>query len=308
MGLIVFISYADKDEQFFKIPEIAKGLESKDCPEIDKVLYWKRDAYRSLVKYMNENIGRCDLMLLFCSSNSEDSKNVELEWTTAVDLKKEIIPVFLGDRKCVPNILRQNRGLPFDPSVPVQDIIQQIYELILSVVQDLGEVRDTAVPLYEHSSKIRGIVHDIEKISIKVIAATGLNTLGTVLPTIILSAPKHAKIKISMGILDTNTLYKEYIPPHWDSESKITLERVKKEFKDGPVSIDLFKFKILPALHGLLINDKHLFLGFFGWIKSGGKPQLCGAQLPHSYYHPDHPDFPHYYDLFEQWFRHCPQE
>ena len=43
---------------------------------------------------MNDNFGKCDLMLLFCSQNALQSQPVNDEWMAAKALNKPIIPVF----------------------------------------------------------------------------------------------------------------------------------------------------------------------------------------------------------------------
>ncbi|MHA1104449.1 MAG: toll/interleukin-1 receptor domain-containing protein [Promethearchaeota archaeon] len=44
---------------------------------------------------MNDNIGKCDVFILFCSPNALKSKPIEEEWTAANMLGKTIIPVFI---------------------------------------------------------------------------------------------------------------------------------------------------------------------------------------------------------------------
>ena len=67
-----------------------------------------------------------------------------------------------------------------------------------------------------------------------------------------------------------------------------------------------FLFETLPAPHGLVINNKHLFIGFFNWRKIGEDFQLSGAQLAHNYYHIGEPEFDYYFNLFESWFNYSP--
>jgi len=183
------------------------------------------------------------------------------------------------------------------------------FEILLSVSEMLETKPEAkAYPtIYEALPKIKEIVsRDREITSIKVIAATGGTTVATLLPAIASSSPAR-KIDVHMGILDPDTPYKEWIPHHWPAESKTTIERVNEEF-GGRISIDLFLFQALPAPHGLLINDEHLFLGFFSWMKVGEKPQLSGAQLPHRYFRRGEPGSSYYFDLFESWFENSPKK
>ena len=93
MGILVFVSYATKDVELFKIQRIAEELTKFD--EIEDVLYWQEDMQDNIIKYMNDNLERCDVVLLFCSPNALSSVPVEKEWTAADIMGKPIIPIFL---------------------------------------------------------------------------------------------------------------------------------------------------------------------------------------------------------------------
>ncbi|MFX1238660.1 MAG: toll/interleukin-1 receptor domain-containing protein [Promethearchaeota archaeon] len=104
MGTLIFVSYATKDAEWFKIKEIAQKLAERD--EIDKVLYWQEDMKDDIFKYMNDNLEKCDLILLFCSQNALDSKAVEIEWQSALKIEKKILPVFNNEKDiCILNFL-----------------------------------------------------------------------------------------------------------------------------------------------------------------------------------------------------------
>ena len=77
MGVIVFLSYATTDSNKFRIFKIAEKLTS--YPEIDEALYWEEDMDDDIIKYMNDNVGRCDVFILFCSQNALTSEPVEME-------------------------------------------------------------------------------------------------------------------------------------------------------------------------------------------------------------------------------------
>ncbi|MHA1360864.1 MAG: TIR domain-containing protein [Candidatus Helarchaeota archaeon] len=106
-GLIVFISYATKDAQRFHIPDVARELEA--IPEIEEVLYWQEDAHGSIVHYMNRNVPRCNIFILFCSQNALQSGAIQVEWETAHILQKFIIPIFESVDDIPPLLQRLNR-------------------------------------------------------------------------------------------------------------------------------------------------------------------------------------------------------
>ena len=126
-NLIIFISYATKDVELFKIKEIAEILTI--YKEIEDVLYWQEDMKDNIIKYMSDNVDKCDLMLLFCSPNALKSKPIEKEWTTADIMDKPIIPIFIKPGH-IPPLLKTRRGIEFD-TFDQQKTIEEIYNLIL---------------------------------------------------------------------------------------------------------------------------------------------------------------------------------
>ena len=109
--LIVFMSYALTDAETFNIEELSKRLKSYD--EIKEVLYWQEHMTGNIIKFMSDNLGKCDAMLLFCSENALGSNAVVKEWTAADMMGKPIIPVFLNSYH-IPALLRSRLGFEFD--------------------------------------------------------------------------------------------------------------------------------------------------------------------------------------------------
>ncbi|NVM52192.1 MAG: toll/interleukin-1 receptor domain-containing protein [Candidatus Helarchaeota archaeon] len=125
--LLLFISYASKDSNKFKIPLIAERL--TEFPEIKDVLYWEEDLHDDIISYMNDNLGRCDVFILFCSPNALKSEPVKMEWSAALKIKKKIIPVFLKEED-IPPLLSTKLGIQFKPSA-INETIEELYQLIL---------------------------------------------------------------------------------------------------------------------------------------------------------------------------------
>lgn len=130
MGILVFISYATKDAETFQISLIAEAL--TQCPEIKDVLYWQEDVYDDIYAYMNENVGKCDIFVLFCSPNALESIPVGKEWMAADAMNKPIIPVFTSSES-IPPLLRSRLGIQIDP-FNLQDNIKKLRKLILKKV------------------------------------------------------------------------------------------------------------------------------------------------------------------------------
>ena len=137
MGLVVFISYATPDSSRYKIPEIAEEL--KKYSEIDNVLYWEEHLHDDIFKYMNDNLGLCDTLLVFCSPSADVSEAVQLEWMSALKLKKKVIPVF-SDPKDIPPLLTTKLGVMFEEDL--SRTVEKIYELILKKQKEITIIKD----------------------------------------------------------------------------------------------------------------------------------------------------------------------
>ncbi len=128
---IVFLSYSTKDSELFKIAEIAKKL--KFYPEIDETKFWEKDSGINVVKYMEDNLGRSNIFLLFCSQNSRKSKAVEAEWQSAFSLMLkdilQVIPVYQND-EFIPILLGRQIRVKFKED-DIDGTIQEIYNEIL---------------------------------------------------------------------------------------------------------------------------------------------------------------------------------
>ena len=130
INIIIFISYALKDAEFYKISELSKKLTS--YIQIKNVLYFEESSIENFVKYMNKYIGECDIMVLFCSENALKSHFVEDEWTAALALRKPIIPVFTN-KDHIPPLLRARIGCEFSTS-DFQKNIDCLYKRIMKLM------------------------------------------------------------------------------------------------------------------------------------------------------------------------------
>jgi hypothetical protein len=129
--LSIFVSYATKDAQVFKIREMAEIL--RGFPEIKNVLYWQEHMHDNIFKFMNDNIGKCDIMLLFCSEKALNSKPVEKEWTAAEAIDLPIIPIF-SNLDHIPPLLKSRLGMEYD----FNDMDKNIKELRSLIFKKIG--------------------------------------------------------------------------------------------------------------------------------------------------------------------------
>jgi WD40 repeat protein len=125
--LIVFVSYATKDADTFKIEELSKRLKSYE--EIKEVLYWQEHMTDNIIKFMSDNLGKCNVVLLFCSETALGSESVDKEWTAADMMGKPILPVFLNPDH-IPPLLKSRLGIEFD-LMDFEKNVMHIHNLIL---------------------------------------------------------------------------------------------------------------------------------------------------------------------------------
>jgi hypothetical protein len=125
--LIVFVSYSTKDAETFNIKELSKRLTSYD--EIKEVLYWQEHMTDNITLFMSKNVGKCNVMLLFCSENAQGSDAVDKEWTAADMIGKPIIPVYLN-LEHIPSLLRSRLAIEFD-LMDFEKNVMHIHNLIL---------------------------------------------------------------------------------------------------------------------------------------------------------------------------------
>ena len=133
--ILVFASYATKDVDTFNIQKITEALSS--CKEIGKVLYWQKHMDDNIFVYMDDNLGKCDVMILFCSENALNSIPVKKEWTAADALGKPIIPIFI-DPAYIPPLLSSRLGLEYD-FYDMERNIRDLRNLILKKVGGIAE-------------------------------------------------------------------------------------------------------------------------------------------------------------------------
>ena len=110
----IFLSYSTEDTDLFKIKEIARYLELH--PDITKVYYWEKDSGQNIIEYMENNLEKSRVFILFCSEHSNDSKSVKLERAAAIQLCQEermrILPIFMNPRD-IPLLVKPFLGVEY---------------------------------------------------------------------------------------------------------------------------------------------------------------------------------------------------
>jgi hypothetical protein len=141
---LIFMSYSTVDSDFFQISRFAQILTS--YPEIDEILYWESDLHDDIYRYMDTNLKRCKIVLLFCSKNSLYSEAVNMEWSSALKLNKILIPIFT-EPDTIPALLTTKSTIQFDQDDPYTTI-EELYQLILKVseIESVREFTNYIIP------------------------------------------------------------------------------------------------------------------------------------------------------------------
>lgn len=150
------------------------------------------------------------------------------------------------------------------------------------------------------------VCDDREVTDVKVIAATGWTTVREVLPPL-LAASRATVVNVSMQVVQPDGPLAAVYPCHWPDEVRRVVTQVAEDWGADPrvhVSIDTMTY--VPPVHGLLVDDRTLLVGFFGWTAAGSRPELTGAQRPHTLHRRGDPTSEHLFALFHEWFHHAP--
>ncbi len=128
-----------------------------DFSQIGDVLYWERDMYDDIYEYMNENLRKCDILILFCSENADESRPVRMEWMAALKLQKKIIPVFINENS-IPTLLTTKLGIKFKEN----DIKQFSYDLFQLIMRKYKSV-DTELDNVQKIGDLRSLKPNIKQ-------------------------------------------------------------------------------------------------------------------------------------------------
>lgn len=229
---LIFISYATVDSDFFQIPRLTRILTS--YPEIDEILYWESDMHDDIYMYMDTNLKRCKVVLLFCTKNSLYSEAVKMEWTSALKLNKKILPVFI-EPDDIPALLTTKLGVQFKESDPYSSI-EDIYKIILNKlgIESVREFTRYIIPKWITEK-------DFKELNIEIVEET--LSFDSDIPSI--------ELGIQIGsILQNNNFYvpglkkalkkrksKKKDTSEFESESRFTQFTSFAELRDNPEDI-----------------------------------------------------------------------
>lgn len=200
---------------------------------------------------------------------------------------------------------------------PLRDILlpaAAVFALAIAfeTVFSLSESVSSILRYEEYDSIVAALPKIVELISndrketqhICIIAITGGTSMNAIVPYL-----RNTRKSIDMEVLlmDPESPMMKYSPSHWSNEVIATMKRLKAECaQNGSIRVSRCAlYENLPTVHGILINDRHLFFGYAGWEETASGPSMAGAQLRHRYYSRNHFSEP-YFELFADWSRLAP--
>ncbi len=245
----VFISYATEDIEKFRIPELAQALLMNS--EINEVFYWQKNSgqFSSLIKYMEECISICDVLIAVSSGTALQSKAVEQEIDLALYQQKRIIPLFDSIENVRP-LLKIKTGVKFDKDL--QTLTRNLLLLILTPVDfEEKEQKDTITDQFMElfrafKSKIE-IILDVMLEQAKLLGTALLDDQGS-----LLLYSKKSQFKSETASLMYKTMIKTL------SKLFQTLH-IDQNFNSFVIRHPLF----LTICYRITIKDKFIFLGAF---------------------------------------------
>lgn len=127
----IVLSYSTVDTEYFQIKETGKLLEKH--PRISKIIYWEGNGKEYVRKFIEETLKLANVLVLFCSENSNRSEAMKAVWQTAFKLRDEglvkIVPVYENEYN-IPALLMPILNVKFTKDDLV-GFIQNLYREIL---------------------------------------------------------------------------------------------------------------------------------------------------------------------------------
>jgi hypothetical protein len=141
---------------------------------------------------------------------------------------------------------------------------------------------------------------------VKVLASTGGTTVNVLLPRIINAVrATHCTIDFRICLVNPASPLSSLMPTHWVDEARVSVKRLMDEAA-AELKLTCSQYDYVPCLRGILIDDSHLFLGFFSW-SDGNKDFISGSAQPHFYLRRDVQN-DYVFRLWEGWFDYAPSE
>jgi hypothetical protein len=182
------------------------------------------------------------------------------------------------------------------------------FETLLELVGD-GETR----PPWEYRTLSDAVPRMTELVAgepdhvrLGILAASGYSTMKDVLPRL-LDAAKSDRIRAEVSVVARTTAVRDHLPPNWEFESATVVKDLYALCaRRRNVDAEIREYDHLPCIHGVLINESHLFIGFAGWRSKLEGKEFSAGNRPHRYFFKTDPGAKHYFFLFNDWYNNAP--
>jgi hypothetical protein len=128
------------------------------------------------------------------------------------------------------------------------------------------------------------------------------STAAAALPSVFENSLPPRPVALAIQIVNPDHPFAAQLPAHWPEDARRALRRLAALARDysDRVTIECWVYDHIPCVHGFMIDEEHLFIGYYRWHVHGAVRELVGAQAPY-YYYQRHSSTEEYFTLFKSW-------
>jgi len=150
--------------------------------------------------------------------------------------------------------------------------------------------------------RVRELLDDgSKKHEIHMIVNTGGSTMTTFLRDVL--ANHSYALRIHLRMFDPRSPYSSLVPPHWPDRVRQNIQRIDA-MKRQKCQIDYRLFDWPPCISGIMVDQRHLFIGFCTWDAQTGR---IADKRDHHTYMERSASTEHWFKLFLSWAEEAPQ-
>jgi hypothetical protein len=180
-----------------------------------------------------------------------------------------------------------------------------VFESLFSIDEHLvTEIAELEFPddVFGAAGKIKSLVLTQGKDHrLDIIAATAGSSIQAYLRELLRDYP--GQLSVNILLVQPDLTENNQLPDHWRGEVHDSIRRIL-EASGGRHDITFSYYNWTPCVTGVMIDNRHLFLGFFSWNPYTGK---ISDQKDHHTYFERSPRTEKWFYIFENWLRCSPQ-
>jgi hypothetical protein len=181
-----------------------------------------------------------------------------------------------------------------------------LFESLFSINEHLlAEIEEREFPddVFGAADKIKSLVlAQGKKHRLDIIAATGSSNIHAYLLELLRDYPGH--LSVSLLLVQPERAEDGDVPDHWREEVRSSIQRVLEAAgRRHDIKVSLYSWT--PCITGIMVDNKHLLLGFFSW---NARSKKISDQKDHHTYFERSPGTEKWFYIFENWLRCAPQQ